>query len=229
MINLKTTLGALALVAAGGLGLWSMAPQDSNLLPVTSAIAQEATTTEAPATPVVAADLKDMTLGQEDAPITMIEYASFTCPHCANFHAAVFKDLKKDYIDTGKVKFVYREVYFDRYGLWAAIVARCGGEMRYFGISDILYDTQKDWAASDDPNVVVENIKKIGRTAGMEDAQMDACLKDGPMAQALVDRFEAQMKEYDVKGTPTIIINGTTHANMSYADLKVILDAELAK
>ncbi len=219
MITLKTTLGAVALIAAGGVGLWSMSPRDS-LTPFPSASAQE--------TPAPAA-LKDMTLGQEDAPVTLIEYASFTCPHCATFHDTVFKNLKKDYIDTGKVKFVYREVYFDRYGLWAAMVARCGGEMRYFGISDILYSTQKEWAASDDPNVVVGNIKKIGRTAGMDDAQIDACLKDGAMAQAMVDRFETQMKEYDVKGTPTIIVNGTTHANMTYAELKTILDAELAK
>ena len=218
-MTLKTTLGAVALIAAAALGLWVTAPQGS-LTPFSFAAAQEA-----PA----AIDLKDMTLGQEDAPVTLIEYASFTCPHCATFHATVFKNLKKDYIDTGKVKFVYREVFFDRYGLWAGMIARCGGEMRFFGISDILYDTQSEWSASDDPNVVVENLKKIGRTAGMEDAQMDACLKDGPMAQALVDRFEAQMKEFDVKGTPTIIINGTTHANMTYAELKVILDAELAK
>lgn len=225
MNSLKTTLGAVALIAAAGAAFWSMSARDS-LTPFPAAEAQEAAATETPAAPI---DLQDMTLGQADAPVTVIEYASFTCPHCANFHATVFKDLKKDYIDTGKVKFVYREVYFDRYGLWAAIVARCGGEMRFFGISDILYDTQKEWAASDDPNVVVGNIKKIGRTAGMEDAQMDACLKDGPMAQALVDRFEAQMKEYDVKGTPTIIVNGTTHSNMTYAELKTILDAELAK
>lgn len=224
MMNLKTTLGAVALIAAAGLGLWSMAPRDTSLTPFPSANAQEA-----PAADAAAIELKDMTLGQEDAPITLIEYASFTCPHCATFHATVFKNLKTDYIDTGKVKFVYREVFFDRYGLWAGMIARCGGDMRFFGISEILYDTQQEWAASDDPNVVVGNLKKIGRTAGMEDAQMDACLKDGAMAQALVDRFEAQMKEYDVKGTPTVIINGTTHSNMTYAELKVILDAELAK
>jgi len=227
MIKMKTSLAGLAVVAAAGVGLWSLAPRDS-LLPLTPAMAQD-TAAAAETTTPAAIDIKDMTLGQDDAPVTMIEYASFTCPHCADFHSTVFENLKKDYIDTGKVKFVAREVYFDRYGLWATMIARCGGDMRYFGISDILFDTQREWAATDDPNVAVANLKKIGRTAGMEDAQMEVCLKDATMAQALVDRNEAQMKEYDVKGTPTLIINGTSHSNMTYTDLKVILDAELAK
>lgn len=222
----KTSLTALAVAAVAGIGLWSLSAQDA-ALPLAPLAAANAQTTEAPDAAKV--EVKDMTLGQEDAPVTLMEYASYTCPHCANFHATVFKDLKKDYIDTGKVKFVYREVYFDRYGLWAAMVARCGGDMRYFGIQDILYTTQQEWAGSDDPNVVVGNLKKIGKTAGMDDATLDACLKDGATAQALVDHYEANMKEYDVKGTPTLVVNGTVHSNMSYADLKSILDAELAK
>ncbi len=84
----------------------------------------------------------ELVLGNPDAKVIVTEYASYTCPHCATFHAAVFKHLKADYIDTGKVKFVYREVYFDRYGLWASIIARCGGEMKYFGISEMLFDQQ---------------------------------------------------------------------------------------
>ena len=173
--------------------------------------------------------ITDFGLGPEDAKVRMIEYASFTCPHCADFHANVFKPLKADYIDTGKIRFEHREVYFDRYGLWAAMMARCGGAPRYFGITDILYSTQRDWAASDDPVVVVENLKKIGRTAGMDDATLDACLKDGAMAEALVAHFETNFKADGIEGTPTLIINGTKHSNMSYADLKAILDAELAE
>lgn len=221
----KVTLAAVLMAAVAGVGLLSLERADTSLplTPVAPAIA-ETSAPEAQAT-----EIKDMTLGQEDAPVTVIEYASFTCPHCANFHAAVFKDLKKDYIDTGKVKFVYREVYFDRYGLWAAMVARCGGEMRYFGIQDILYTTQRDWAGSDDANVVVTNLKKIGKTAGMDDATLDACMKDGATAQALVDHYEANMKEFDIQGTPTLVINGTVHSNMTYDELKSILDAELAK
>lgn len=225
-MKLTSTLAAAAVLGVAGLGLWGLQAQDTSLplTPIGPASAQDSTAATAETI-----EIKDMTMGQEDAPVTLIEYASYTCPHCATFHATVFKNLKADYIDTGKVKFVYREVYFDRYGLWAAMTARCGGEMKYFGISDILYTTQREWAGSDDPNVVVGNLKKIGRTAGMDDATLDACLQNGAMAQAMVDHFEAGMKEYDVSGTPTLVINGTVHANMSYADLKAILDAELAK
>eukprot|EP01031_Cornospumella_fuschlensis_P019589 gene19589-24004_t len=106
-------------------------------------------------------------------------------------------------------------------------MARCGGDMRYFGITDILFETQQEWAGSEDPNVVVENIKKIGRTAGMDDATLDACMKDGAMAEALVARFEENMKADGVEGTPTLFINGTKHANMDYAALKSLIEAEL--
>jgi len=81
-----------------------------------------------------------MVIGDADAPIEMIEYASFTCPHCARFHADVYPLLKADYIDSGKVKFIYREVYFDRFGLWASMIARCGGEARFFGLSNLIYE-----------------------------------------------------------------------------------------
>ena len=195
-------------------------------LMLTSAQAQEATTTAAPAAVV---EVPELTLGNKDAKVSVTEYASYTCSHCADFHANVFKSLKTDYIDTDKINFTFREVYFDRYGLWASILARCGGEMRYFGINDILFNTQKDWAGSDDPQVVMDNLKKIGRTAGMDDATMTQCFADGPMAEAMVAKFQKDFEADGVEGTPTLFINGEKHSNMSYADLKVILDEELAK
>jgi protein-disulfide isomerase len=170
----------------------------------------------------------DFSLGSPDAPVKIVEYASFTCPHCATFHDQVFKSLRADYIDTGKVHFTLREVYFDRYGLWAAMVARCGGEMKYFGITDILFGTQREWAGSDDATVVVGNLRRIGLAAGIDGAALDACLKDGAMAQALVSRFEANMAADGVEGTPTIFVNGAKHGNMPYAELKALIDAELA-
>lgn len=208
---MKTTLasGLMALTLAFGLG-------------GTAAYAQETA-------PAAATELKDFSIGAPDAKVQITEYASFTCPHCANFHDSVFKPLKADYIDTGKVMFTYREVYFDRPGLWAAMIARCGGDMRYFGISDILFETQQEWPASQDPAVIVENLKKIGRTAGMDDAAMDTCMKDADTAKAMIARSEANMKTDGVEGTPTLMINGVKHSNMSYADLKAIIDAELAK
>ena len=220
---------AAALILALGAALWFGQPRTpamTDLGPL-AASAQEATTSEAPTTAPLP-EVPDMVLGTADAPVTLVEYASYTCPHCAHFHETVFKELKKDYIDTGKVKFVFREVYFDRYGLWAAMVARCGGETRYFGISSMLFDQQKEWAASEDPAAVVENLKKIGRTAGMDDATIQACLEDARMAEAMVARFQENMETDKVEGTPTLFINGEPHSNMSYEDLKVILDEKLA-
>lgn len=207
----KTIAAAVAFVLAG-------------LLPMT-ATAQEATTETAPA----AVEIQDFSIGSPDATVKVVEYASFTCPHCAAFHANVWPQLKTNYVDTGKVQFTYREVYFDRYGLWAAMVARCGGEMRYFGIIDMIFEQQQEWAASDDPNVVVGNLRTIGKAAGLDDAALDVCLKDGAKAEAMVAHFEANMEADGVEGTPTFIINGTKHSNMSYDDMKAIIDAELAK
>jgi protein-disulfide isomerase len=179
--------------------------------------------------PAALPEVPDMVLGNLDSAVVLTEYASFTCPHCATFHQSVFKDLKRDYIDTGKIKFVYREVYFDRYGLWAAMVARCGGPMRYFGIQDLIYANLQDWAGSDDPATVVDNLRRLGRTAGLEDAELDACMNDGAKAQAMVDKYQADTAADGITSTPSFILNGTQHANMNYADLKALLDAELAK
>ena len=187
---------------------------------MTPALAQE--------TAPVAEGPGDFSLGSPDAPVKIVEYASYTCPHCADFHANVFGKLKAEYIDTGKVHFTLREVYFDRYGLWAAMVARCGGEMRYFGIHDMLYDQQKEWAASEDPTTVVNNLRTIGKAAGLDDAALDACLNDQTTAEALIKQFETNMAADEVKGTPTIFINGEMYSNMPWEDLKPLLDAALA-
>ena len=197
----------------------------SAALAAAPAWAQETTTADAAALP----EIKDFAIGSADAKVKMVEYASFTCPHCANFHATVYKDLKRDYIDTGKVHFTYREVYFDKFGLWAAMVARCGGDMRYFGIADILFETQNEWLAGGDTAVAVENLKKIGISAGMDAATVQACMDDQKMAEAMVARFQENMTADGVEGTPTLFINGEKYSNMTYAELKAILDPLLAE
>ena len=171
----------------------------------------------------------DFSIGAADAAVKIVEYASFTCPHCASFHEAVFKDLKRDYIDTGKVHFTLREVYFDRYGLWAAMMARCGGDMRYYGIAGMLFEQQAEWAASEDPMQVLANLRTIGVSAGLDGAAIDVCMNDQPMATALIAQFETNMAADAVKGTPTVFVNGTMLSNLTYTDLKVIIDADLAK
>lgn len=189
-------------------------------------LGQEATAeAEAAAAPSVG----DFSIGNPEAKVKIIEYASFTCPHCAHFSETVFKPLKADYIDTGKVHFTLREVYFDRYGLWAAMMARCGGDMKYFPVAETLFATQNEWAAEQDPMAAVTKLRKIGLTAGMSNEQLDACMNDAAMADALVKQFEANMTADEVTGTPTLFINGEKNGNMSYADLKAIIDAKLAE
>ncbi|MCP5073449.1 MAG: DsbA family protein [Rhodobacteraceae bacterium] len=182
------------------------------------AMAQESTESE----------IMEMVLGAEDAPVTVTEYASFTCPHCANFHETVFPNLKADYIDTGKVRFVYREVYFDRFGLWAGMLARCGGPEKYFGMVDLFYKRQREWAQSSaDPATVVEGMKKLGRVAGMSDEHMDACLQDSDQAKALVAAFQKNAEADGIDSTPSLVIGGVTHDNMPYAELRELLDEQL--
>jgi len=168
----------------------------------------------------------DMAIGDVNAPITLIEYASFTCPHCATFHKNVFEQLKKDYVDTGKVRFVFREVYFDRYGLWAGLVARCGGGTRYFGITDLIFQNQREWTQGE-PAQIAGNLRKFGKQAGLDDATLDACMADGDKAAALTAVYQTNAEADGIRSTPSFVINGTTHSNMGYDDMKKLLDAEL--
>lgn len=172
-------------------------------------------------------EIADMTLGNPDASVTLIEYASFTCPHCARFHADVVPQLKADYIDTGKINFVYREVYFDRPGLWAAMLARCGGDLRYFGIADMLYEKQREWLGQGVPTEIAANLRTIGRAAGLPEDEMEACLTNGDMATAMVAHYEKNMAEYEIRGTPGLVIDGEVHGNMDYAALAALLDAKV--
>ena len=184
-----------------------------------TAMAQEA------AAPAAVAELS---MGKADAPVTLIEYASYTCPHCQRFHEEVFGKIKANYIDTGKVRFIYREVYFDKYGLWAAMIARCGGEMKYFGISDMLYDTQKDWLAPGDDAGIAENLRKVGLKAGLSADEIDQCMNDEGKARAMVETYQKNATADKIEGTPSFIIDGQLYKNMGYDEFTATLDAKLA-
>ena len=215
MKRIMTALAAVALIALGGA---VAAPKTLGF----AALAQDAADIDT-------SMVQDMSIGNPDATVTVIEYASFTCPHCASFHATTFKDLKKDYIDTGKINFIHREVYFDRFGLWAGIMARCGenAENRYFGIADIIYEQQSVWARQDDPNAIVASLRNIGKTAGLSDGELDACFQDADKAQALYASFVKNSEADNITGTPSFIINGEKYSNMDYAEFQRVLDAEL--
>lgn len=190
-------------VALAGLGGWALTRNGSNLPanPLMAANAQAAD--------VDTSMIQDMVLGNPEAAVEVIEYASFTCPHCASFHRELMPQIKADYIDTGKIKFVYREVYFDRFGLWASMIARCGGEMRFFGVSDLIYEKQRDWTASGDPATIVGELRTLAKTAGYTDELLDECLNDAEKAQALVGWYQQNAERDNVRSTPTFLINGT--------------------
>jgi protein-disulfide isomerase len=205
---------ALALAAGAGL-VFSM----GGPAPVGMALAQDQ---EVDTSRVV-----EMSLGNPDADVTVIEYASFTCPHCRAFHEGPFKQLKADYIDTGRIHFIYREVYFDRYGLWAAMLARCAGPERYFGVTEMIYATQQEWLANGDAATIAENLRKMGRTAGLTNEQVDACLQDGDMARALVAVYQENAEADGIDSTPSFIIDGEKYSNMSYEEFSGILEEKL--
>lgn len=219
-------IAASGLVVAGGAGWWLSRPGGAG----TSALVTgaEAQGTDA-ATAADFAMVPDMIKGAEDAPVTVIEYASFTCPHCANFHLNVLPRLQDAYIDTGKVRFISREVYFDRYGLWAAMLARCGDSARYFPMIDMIYANQRDWAGSNDPAVVADNLRALGRRSGLTNDEVDACLQDGDMARAMVAVYQHHATQDRVESTPSFVINGERYSNMSFEAFASILDAKLAQ
>lgn len=225
-MNTRTMIfGALGAAAVAIGAYFALTPQTPQVA---------ATMVGAPNAQTASADIDtsavfEVELGQADAPITIIEYASFTCPHCASFHTGTLPDIKKDYVDTGKAKVIHREVYFDRYGLWAGMVARCAGPDKYFAMLDLVYKAQGDLFRTSDPNAVVENLKRLGRTAGLSDEKLDACLQDGEMAQAMVARYQQTADADGIQSTPSFIINGESHPNMSYGDFKDVLDGMLGE
>ena len=189
---------------AVGLGVWL------NQSPQTAALDQEfalpfAANAQSSDADAGAAEIIDMVQGAEDAPITVIEYASFTCPHCARFHSDVYKLLRKNYIDTGKVKFIFREVYFDKYGMWASMIARCSGPDRFFGMTDLILNSQSTWARAGDDLAIVEALRKIGRLSGMEDAALDSCLQDGNKLRALVGWYKENAQRDGIQSTPSFL------------------------
>lgn len=223
----KIGLAACALVLIGGLGLWATGSTSPDISLLTPGAAQAQETTATTGTATTAIEIQDFGLGPIDAKVKITEYASFTCPHCATFNETVFQDLKKNYIDTGKVFFTYREVYFDKFGLWAGMLARCGGADRYFGFVETFYASRDTWLASSEPAEITEALKRIGRTGGMSSEQIDQCLNNKPLAESLVSTFQTNMAADKIEGTPSFIIDGEKFSNMSYEEFAAVLDKKL--
>ncbi len=213
---------AAAALAVGGYALWS-ANQPAEGVGATQIASVTSAQAQTGAGSIDTSGVVDMALGDPDAPVTIVEYSSFTCPHCATFNQGVFRQIMENYVETGEVQYIKREVYFDAYGLWAALVARCGGPERYHGVVDMLYQNQREWAGSSDGAVVADNLRRIGRRAGMDNEQLDACLADRDKAAALMEVYRINAEEYGIRSTPSFVINGTTFGNMSFADFEAAI------
>jgi len=151
--------------------------------------------------------LPDMALGKADAAVTITEYASMTCPHCAAFNANVFPKIKEEYIDTGKVRYIFREFPLDIKAAAGSMLSRCianGDAQKYFAVTDMLFRSQNDWAVKN----TAETLTRIGKQAGLSQQQVEACLKD----QSLLDKIAADQKYASdvlkVDSTPTFFVNG---------------------
>ena len=194
--SFNAALASTALVAAAGL---------SPLELIGRAFAETAADPAALATP---SPLGDMMLGQPNAAVTIVEYASMTCPHCAHFHEAVYPKLKSEYIDTGKVKFIFREYPLDQKAAAGSQLARCigkGDPNRYFAVVDILFKTQETWIPKD----TVAAFRRIGRQAGLSDQATDDCIADQATLDAITQTRQFAYEKLKVDSTPTFFVNGT--------------------
>jgi protein-disulfide isomerase len=149
--------------------------------------------------------LPDRALGAEKASVTVVEYASMTCSHCAKFHTAVYPDFKKKYIDTGKVRFILREFPLDPIAAGAFSLARCLPEDKYYPMVEVLFEQQKNWAFVPDPP---KALLSIAKQAGFTEQSFEACLTDQKLSQAIEESARRANEKFGVSGTPTFFING---------------------
>tara|TARA_B100000446_G_scaffold63797_1_gene60415 strand:+ start:99 stop:719 length:621 start_codon:yes stop_codon:yes gene_type:complete len=171
--------------------------------------------------------LTEKVLGNENAPITLIEYASLTCGHCATFHNEVFPKIKSDYIDTGKLKFIYRDFPLDHYALMASMIARCAGNKKFFTFLKVLFKEQPKWTAAKDPFIALGHIARIG---GIGKEEFKSCVGNKAIEDGILkSRIEAD-REFKIESTPTLIINGEKYDGArTFKKLKKYIDKLLTK
>ena len=157
------------------------------------------------ATALAADEPEDRVLGDADAPVTIIEYASLSCPHCAAFHARVLPWLKENYIETGQVKLVFRDFPLNGPALWGSMIAHCAKPERYFALIDLLFTKQRDWAFAPDPQA---ELAGLARLSGMGRSTFDQCMANESLQERILQTRLDGQKKYDIKSTPSFIITG---------------------
>lgn len=167
--------------------------------------------------------LQPKSLGEESAPIKMVEFASLTCGHCARFHNEVFPLLKKEYIDNGKIYFTYNDFPLDKFALKASVIARCSGNEKYFSFLKVLYKKQSDWTSSQDP---FKSLLKIAKLGGLKNDEIKVCVGNQSIEDGILKKRLNSTKKFDITATPTIYINGKKYdGDLTYEALKLKLDS----
>ena len=176
--------------------------------------------------------LSDMAVGSPDAPITVVEYASVTCPHCATFHQEVYPSIKEQYIETGKVRFIFREFPTAPANLSVAgsMLARCaadkGGNDAYFVVLNALFATQRTWIYGESPR---DELLKIAAQAGMGAEEFDACVKRQELLDYLNENIKEGSDKYGIASTPSFVLNGQVRHFSTFEDFSKALDEALEK
>ncbi len=178
---------------------------------------------------IARAESKVLSIGNSDAKVTVKVFSSLTCPHCANFHTAVFKNLKKDYIDKGLVRFEHHAFPLDLAALNAEVIVRCQNDnKKKFELLEEIYKKQKFWAVGSDINKINDLIKEVGLNFNLSKEKMDMCLKNSEAQDEILEqRIEAQ-KKYKIDSTPTIIVNGKKYTSKNdYKSFRKVIDKNL--
>lgn len=178
----------------------------------------EETRTPAPEINIEAA-MADRVIGSDDAPVTIIEYASMTCDHCAAFHNQALPEVKKELIETGKARLIYRDMPWDKFALKGSKMARCAPAEKYFEVLETIFKTQEHWAHSPDP---LKGLVDIGLAAGMEEKYLQACLDSDPLETAILQKQQEGRQVYEVKGTPAFIFMKGGEKQGSYPEFEEI-------
>lgn len=166
----------------------------------------------------------ELVYGAVNAPIIVIEYASLTCPHCATFHKDIFSRLRPEYIDTGKIKFIMRNIMSSHFDIAAVMQVRCTGPQKAWDVMDKMFTTQHDWIHDD----VFKNLRGLMAEFGVDNEAFDSCFKRTDLQKSLVEIMTGPAQQDDVRATPTIFVNGKKYtANRTFEDFKTLFDALL--
>jgi protein-disulfide isomerase len=156
--------------------------------------------------PALAPD--DSILGKAEAPITIFEYASLTCPHCAEFDQETFPKVKSEWIDPGKARLVFRDYPLDQMALKAAMLARCAPPDKFFSFIDVLFRSQMSWAAAGSAEAVLQALSRIARLGGISEDKFNACINDKALNDRILNERLVAQQQYGVESTPTFFVNG---------------------